>query len=193
MTLSNTARRVLSAASEHLLGLAAPPAALPAAARDAVRRSLLKQGLVAECAAPAEQFGLGWRLPDGTWTAMQITEAGRQAVAAEAPAETMPATASSESLAAPTVAAVGDSGAAAEAASGASTDLHQASAQSGLRDAARALLAAWDGSDNRALTPAIKAKRAALPACAVAGTAGAPAPVLIGHEAAGGADAAAVP
>src|SRR4051812_47147186 len=90
MALSATARSILSSAAAHPLGIALPPAALPAAARDAVRRSLLKQGLVAECAAPAEQIGVGWRLPDGIWTAMQITEAGRQAVAAEAPAETMP-------------------------------------------------------------------------------------------------------
>lgn len=46
MNLSDTARSILSAAAAHPLGLAAPPAALPAAARDAVRRSLLKQGLV---------------------------------------------------------------------------------------------------------------------------------------------------
>jgi hypothetical protein len=82
MTLSDSARRILSEAAAHLLDLAAPPVALPATAREAVRRSLLKQGLVTECTAPAEQISLGWRLPDGAWTAMRITEAGRQAVAA---------------------------------------------------------------------------------------------------------------
>jgi hypothetical protein len=115
MNLSETARRILNAAAKHPLGLAAPPAALPAAARDAVRRSLLKQGLVAECAAPVEQNGLGWRLPDATSTAMQITEAGRLAVATDAVAETIPATASSESPAAPAADSFGgESGAAAK-------------------------------------------------------------------------------
>ncbi|GGC69310.1 hypothetical protein GCM10011504_53990 [Siccirubricoccus deserti] len=163
MTLSDTARRILSAAATHTLGLAAPLAALPAAARDAVRRSLLKQGLVAECAAPAEQISLGWRLPDGAWTAMQITEAGRQAVAAEAPAETMPATASSESPAAATPGPVGDSGEAAEAAGSPSTSQHGALGRPELRAAAQALLAAWDANDGLGLAAAMEALRAAMP------------------------------
>jgi hypothetical protein len=150
MTLSDTARHILSAAVTHPLGLAAPPPALPAAARNAVGRSLLKQGLAAECAVPDDQMGLGWRLPDGAWTAMRITEAGRQAVAAEEESTSIPASASSAALIAPAADTVGESGVAAEAADDASTGQYKESARPRLRDAARALLAAWDANEGRA-------------------------------------------
>jgi hypothetical protein len=52
MTLSDTQRLVLSTASQHEARLAAAPAGLPAAARDAVFRSMLRNGLLAERAAP---------------------------------------------------------------------------------------------------------------------------------------------
>lgn len=40
----------------------------------------MRQGLVAEYSVPADHPGLGWRLADGTMTAMRITETGRQAI-----------------------------------------------------------------------------------------------------------------
>lgn len=62
------------------LGIAKATTTLPAAARHAVLRSLLRQGLVAEYSAPHGHLVLGWRRSDGTTTAMQITDAGRQAI-----------------------------------------------------------------------------------------------------------------
>ena len=83
MPLSDTARNILIDASQHPLGLAAPPIALPAAARNAVLRSLLRQQLVAEYPAQADHPNLGWRQADGTMTVMQISEAGRQAIGSD--------------------------------------------------------------------------------------------------------------
>ena len=58
MALSDTALRVLSDGGRHALRLATPPKHLPAAACNAVLRSLLG-GYVEECAAPFEYIGLG--------------------------------------------------------------------------------------------------------------------------------------
>src|SRR5688500_2629973 len=64
MALSDTALRVLTEAGQHPLRLATPPKHLPAAACNAVLRSLLKGGYVEECPAPLEYIGLGWRQQD---------------------------------------------------------------------------------------------------------------------------------
>ena len=81
MTLSETQSLVLSRASQHERGLAAAPQGLPAAARNAVFRSMLKNGLLAECAAPREHAGLAWREDvDGTRVALRITDAGLRAI-----------------------------------------------------------------------------------------------------------------
>lgn len=53
-TLSNTARVILIAASEHPERVATLPAQLPAAAQHAVVRSLLKAGLLEEVEAEGE-------------------------------------------------------------------------------------------------------------------------------------------
>ena len=75
--LSDTARVILSRASQHPERMAEPPKHLPAAARDAVARSLLKQGLLAEAPCPREQLALAWRQDeDGTHIALRIIEAG---------------------------------------------------------------------------------------------------------------------
>jgi hypothetical protein len=80
MTLSDTQRLVLSKASQHEQGLAAAPRGLPAAARDAVFRSMLVNGLLAECAAPREYAGLAWRQDaDGAHIALRITDTGLRA------------------------------------------------------------------------------------------------------------------
>jgi hypothetical protein len=84
MTLSDTQRLVLSKASQHEQGLAAAPQGLPAAARDAVFRSMLKNGLLAQCAAPREHAGLAWREDaDGTGVALRVTHAGLRAIGVE--------------------------------------------------------------------------------------------------------------
>jgi hypothetical protein len=82
MALSDTARRILTEASQHPLRLAAPPNKLPAAACRAVLNNLLKQGYVEECMAPMEYIGLGWRQQDAAWTAVRATEAGVAAIGA---------------------------------------------------------------------------------------------------------------
>ena len=80
MKLSDTQSLILSEASQHGHGLAPPPHGLPAA-RNAVFRSMLKSGLLAECAAPREHAGLAWREDvDGTRVALRITDAGLRAI-----------------------------------------------------------------------------------------------------------------
>src|SRR3954470_19525850 len=83
MALSDTALRVLAEASQHSLRLATPPKHLPAAACNAVLRSMLKGGYVEECPAPFEYIDLGWRQQDGAWTALRVTDAGVLAIGAE--------------------------------------------------------------------------------------------------------------
>jgi hypothetical protein len=83
MALSDTALRVLTDAGQHALRLATSPKHLPAAACNAVLRSLLKGGYVEECPAPFEYSGLGWRQQDGAWTALRVTNAGLLAIGAE--------------------------------------------------------------------------------------------------------------
>ena len=61
-TLSDTARAVLTAACDHSDRLAFPPAHLPAAAKRAVVRSLLKSGLLQEVLAKGGQPS--WRVTD---------------------------------------------------------------------------------------------------------------------------------
>ena len=84
MKLSDTQSLILSKASQHEQGLAAAPQGLPAAARNAVFRSMLKNGLLAECAAPREYAGLAWREDaDGARIALRITDAGLRAIGVE--------------------------------------------------------------------------------------------------------------
>ena len=64
--------------------MAAAPHGLPAAARNAVFRSMLKNGLLAECAAPSEYAGFAWREDaEGARIALRITEAGLRAIGVE--------------------------------------------------------------------------------------------------------------
>jgi hypothetical protein len=80
MTLSDTQSLILRKASQHEQGLATAPHGLPAAARNAVFRSMLN-GLLAECAAPREFVALAWReSADGARIALRITEAGLRAI-----------------------------------------------------------------------------------------------------------------
>jgi hypothetical protein len=56
--LSDTQAKILTAAGEHEAQLVKAPQGLPAAARNAVLRSMLKSGLLEEVAAPDEYRGL---------------------------------------------------------------------------------------------------------------------------------------
>ena len=79
--LSDTQRVILSAAAQHEMGLARAPKTLPAAARNAVFRSLIKNNLLTEMNAPRDFVGLGWRQDeDGTWIVARITDEGLRAI-----------------------------------------------------------------------------------------------------------------
>jgi hypothetical protein len=79
--LSDSQREILSAAAQHEMGLARAPKTLPAAARNAVFRSLIKNNLLTEINAPREHVGLGWRQDDdGTWIVARITDEGLRAI-----------------------------------------------------------------------------------------------------------------
>ncbi|MGK7865190.1 DUF3489 domain-containing protein [Falsiroseomonas sp. E2-1-a4] len=79
--LSDTQRVILSAAAQHEMGLARAPKSLPAAARNAVFRSLIMNNLLTEISAPREHVGLGWRQDDdGTWIVARITDEGLRAI-----------------------------------------------------------------------------------------------------------------
>jgi len=79
--LSDSQRAILSAAAEHEMGLARAPKGLPAGARNAVFRSLIKNNLLTEINAPREHVGLGWRQDeDGTWIVARITDEGLRAI-----------------------------------------------------------------------------------------------------------------
>ena len=152
------------------------PGGLPAAARNAVFRSMLKHGLLAEIPTPAESVGLGWRQDEaGAWIALRITDAGLQAIGEDAlegisepSAETMPALARSESPAAAASSLVGNGDEVVEAAGAPSTGQHGALGRPSLRAAARAMLAAWDANDGLGLAAAMNALRTAMPLSAMA-------------------------
>ncbi|WP_368416375.1 DUF3489 domain-containing protein [Falsiroseomonas sp.] len=187
--LSDSQRVILSAAAQHEMGLARAPKTLPAAARNAVFRSLIKASLLTEINAPREHVGLGWRQDeDGTWIVARITDEGLRAIgidpnagdaaeedeqSAEAiarrNAERRAAAAAAEQDApkAPT----GAEEAAAEAAPAEEAEpAHNAptpAPRASLRDAAAAVLAAWDASPaqdatDNPISRAIEALRAAL-------------------------------
>ena len=84
MKLSDTARVFLSRASQHPERLAQAPKHLPAAARDAVVRSLFKNALLAEVPCPREHLALAWRQDeDGVQIALQVTDAGLRSIGVE--------------------------------------------------------------------------------------------------------------
>jgi hypothetical protein len=77
MTISPTQMQILTAAAQHEARLAKPPERLPAGARNAVFRSMLKSALMTEVPAPPEHVGLGWRQDEASaWIALRITEKG---------------------------------------------------------------------------------------------------------------------
>jgi len=157
--LSDTQRVILSTAAQHEMGLARAPKTLPAAARNAVFRSLIKNNLLTEINAPREHVGLGWRQDDdGTWIVARITDEGLRAIGidpneGDAGAGTAPTVAPDAEPAAQDAAA--DEAAQAAPLTEEIALLDQALAartttpRTSLRDAAAAILAAWDDEANR--------------------------------------------
>ena len=77
MSISDTRMQILTAAAQHEARLAKAPGRLPAGTRNAVFRSMLKSGLLAEVPAPPEHVGLAWRQDEaGGWIALSITDEG---------------------------------------------------------------------------------------------------------------------
>ena len=131
---------------------------LPAAARNAVFKSLMKQGLLDDMPAtlPRDLMPLAWRQDDeGRHFVARITDAGFRALNLEPPvttdaagedAPTAPQAASAEEVP-QEAAAVADALDAAPVAP--TTADAPARTKTTLRDAAAAGLAAWDDQDNR--------------------------------------------
>jgi hypothetical protein len=152
--LSDSQRVILSAAAQHEMGLARAPKSLPAAARNAVFRSLIKTNLLTEINAPREHVGLGWRQDeDGTWIVARITDEGLRAIgidpnegdalAGEPDCSGIEGSVPDTAPAGADDAAEGDAPAdEAEPTQGAPKPAPRAS----LRDTAAAVLAAWDAS-----------------------------------------------
>jgi hypothetical protein len=73
LTLSDAQRAILGAAAPHRVGVARLPMSLPAAARNAVFRSLIKNNLLTEITARREHVSLGWHQDeDGTWVVARV-------------------------------------------------------------------------------------------------------------------------
>ena len=79
MKLSDTQRIILSQASQRDDRLAIPPERLPAAARQTVAKSLIKQGFVSDEHASAYNARDAWQI-DGRTRLLRITEAGLRAI-----------------------------------------------------------------------------------------------------------------
>lgn len=181
MKLSDTARVVLSRAAQHPERLAEPPKHLPAAARDAVVRSLLKSALLAEMPCPREHLALAWRQDeDGAHIALTITDAGLAAIGIEPAPETAVDAMERGGLTEAEYEAEQDAAQAAldagedltpETGDGAATAAPQAPVAdsagmmagrgaSALRAAVAAVLAAWDAEGRPGLDEAVTALRA---------------------------------
>ena len=144
--LSPTQTQILASAAQHAAGLADAPSNLPAAARNAVFQSMLRAGLLEEVS-----------VDDGS--VLRITEAGVAAVGAPGAAETGRKAAEEAQQANEGQPA----GIAALRAQEAPREPAVPQPRASLRDAATALLVAWDaGLERPALPTSIEALRAAL-------------------------------
>jgi hypothetical protein len=187
--LSDSQRVILSAAAQHEMGLARAPKTLPAAARNAVFRSLIKSNLLTEINAPREHVGLGWRQDDdGTWIVARITDEGLRAIgidpnaadareedqqSAEAIARRNAERRAAAEAAAPvadTAPTGGEDAAEGDVPAEEAQPTHAAptpAPRASLRDAAAAVLTAWDASPvqdatDNPISRAIEALRATL-------------------------------
>ncbi len=154
--LSDTQLVILSAAAQHEMGLARAPKTLPAAARNAVFRSLIKNNLLAEINAPREHVGLGWRQDDdGAWIVARITDEGLRAIGidpneGDAAAHTAPTVAADDAPgeSPPTTAEPAQPAPLTEEIAMLDQALaaRTATPRASLRDAAQQVLDAWDAS-----------------------------------------------
>lgn len=162
--LTDTQRAILTAASQHPEHLAYPPERLPAAARQTVAKALLKSDLVIAVHRPVYDANALWTV-DGDSVLLKITDEGLRAIGMD-PQDTAPAadTAPTGAPEAPPQDNPAGTAEPAEGAPGARDDatlaedlvlLDQALAAPGsaprasLRDAAAAMLVAWDDAANR--------------------------------------------
>ncbi|MGG5823772.1 DUF3489 domain-containing protein [Falsiroseomonas sp. HW251] len=157
MKLTDTQQQILTAAAAHPDGLALPPDRLPAAPRQAVGKALLKAGLVATAANLKAEPGTAWTI-DGQPTLLRITDVGLAAVgvetAQEAPQMGAEAARAPEGDAAET---------APEGFQEPASGVPGPSGRLSLRDAATAVVAAWNApGDRTGMKEAIAALRAAL-------------------------------
>jgi hypothetical protein len=188
MKLTDTQRAILAAAAEHPEHLAYPPERLPAAARQAVAKALLKQDLVIGVHRPAYDAVAKWTV-DGDEMLLKITDDGLRAIgidpnAGDAPEEDEQsaeaiarrnaerrAAAEATASVADTAPTGGEDAAEEDAPAETAEPAHTAptpGSRASLRDAAAAVLAAWDDEANReadmitALDGPMAALRAAL-------------------------------
>jgi hypothetical protein len=154
MSLTDTQRAILTAAAQHPERLAFPPERLPGGARQKVAKALLRQSLVATQQRPADDASALWMV-EGESVLLKITDHGLRAIGVEpaAPAseDEQPAaqTTAQDAPAAPLggqePAPQGEGASEPEPAQAAPTPAPRA----GLRDAATAVLAAWDDEGSR--------------------------------------------
>jgi hypothetical protein len=162
MKLSDTQRAILAAAAQHPEHLAYPPERLPAGARQKVAQALLKQDLVIGVHRPAYDAIAKWTV-DGEEMLLKITDDGLRAIGIDPNAGDAPV--------ADTAPAGGEDAAEGDAPTEETEPAHVAptrAPRASLRDAAAAVLAAWDDEANRetdiiaALDGPMQALRAAL-------------------------------
>jgi hypothetical protein len=152
MKLTDTQRAILTAAAQHPEHLAYPPERLPAGARQSVAKALLKNDLVIGVHRPAYDAVAKWTV-DGDEMLLKITDAGLRAIGIE-PNDSAAADDATQhhrpelAEGAPTAPQADD-----RAEDLALLDTALAApgrmAKPGLRDAAAAVLAAWDDEANR--------------------------------------------
>jgi hypothetical protein len=169
--LSDTALVLLNKAAIRDDRLVEPPNHLPAAARNAVVRSLLKQGLLIEDAVELNH-PVAWRNDETDADlrcsiALRMTDDGFRALNMDPPeSESAADDAHTDALTAPDAASVQEGAPVVAKALEAAQDAPVPATRASLRDAAAAVLKAWDDRDNQPhhLPEAIQHLRAALAA-----------------------------
>lgn len=169
MALSETQRRILTAAAQHPHGLAEPPEKLPGAACAAVGKALLKSNLVIAVHRPDYEARALWTI-DGDSMLLRITDEGLRAIGLEpaqpatgtdtAPSEDAPQADPSPTDAATQAAPLAEDLALLDEALTTPPPARRVS----LRDAAQRVLDAWDDEANQRydLADAIEALRGIL-------------------------------
>jgi hypothetical protein len=145
MSLSDTQRLILTAAAQHAEQLAFPPERLPAGARQKVAQALLKQNMVISMQGPGSDATVLWTVA-GTAMLLKITDEGLRAIGIDP--NHGDAGATGALLGASDSSAQQHGACDAQAAQEAS-QVPVAGSRASLRNAAAALLAAWDDEPSR--------------------------------------------